>query len=188
MGKSLSKYTDPRVSSGPISMVFCNRTGPVSSPLSGQKIVSPVSDSPWMIGQLMELGPRCLGNNDGWYWMVPLVGASNISSGTMSVTKAITPKSAFNALNASIASWARIRRNCNTGISRSWAATFSGSRGRPSRSGGTKTPTTFSPCSVRASRTLPPKASWPIITMRMSPAMLFHLFINDELLSVCLGG
>ena len=40
---------------GPIG-VFCNSTSPVSRPLSGQKIDSPVSVSPWMIGQLIALG------------------------------------------------------------------------------------------------------------------------------------
>ena len=32
---------------------------------SGRKIVSPVSVSPSMIGQLIELGPRCFGSSDG---------------------------------------------------------------------------------------------------------------------------
>ena len=27
--------------------------------------------SPLMIGQLIELGPRCFGKSDGWYWIVP---------------------------------------------------------------------------------------------------------------------
>ena len=38
---------------------------------SGQKMVNPVFFSPIMMGQLMELGPRCSGSSDGWYWMVP---------------------------------------------------------------------------------------------------------------------
>jgi hypothetical protein len=33
--------------------------------LSGQKIDSPVSVSPWMIGQLMALGPRYFGKSEG---------------------------------------------------------------------------------------------------------------------------
>ena len=39
-----------------IGVFFCISTSPVSSPLSGQKIDSPVSFSPWMIGQLIALG------------------------------------------------------------------------------------------------------------------------------------
>jgi hypothetical protein len=53
------------VSFSPISTSFCNRIGPVSRPLSGQKIVSPVLSAPWMIGQLIELGPRWRGSSDG---------------------------------------------------------------------------------------------------------------------------
>ena len=46
----------PSVSVGPIGVFFCSRTSPVSRPLSGQKIDSPVSVSPLMIGQLIALG------------------------------------------------------------------------------------------------------------------------------------
>ena len=53
---------------------LCSSTSPVSRPSSGQKIERPVSVSPSMIGQLMELGPRCRGSSDGWYWMVPRAG------------------------------------------------------------------------------------------------------------------
>ena len=48
----------PIVSSSLIGVSFCRRIGPVSSPLSGQKIDRPVLAEPWMIGQLIELGPR----------------------------------------------------------------------------------------------------------------------------------
>ena len=60
--------------------------GPVSSPSSGQKMLSPVRFSPKMIGQLMELGPLCMGRREGWYWMVPSVGTFSASSGTKRVT------------------------------------------------------------------------------------------------------
>ena len=76
----------PRVSSGPIPTSFRRRMGPVSSPLSGQKMLSPVFVSPKMIGQLMELGPLCMGRREGWYWMVPSVGTPSASSGTKRVT------------------------------------------------------------------------------------------------------
>lgn len=56
-------------------------------------MVSPVLVSPWMIGQLIELGPRCLGNSEGWYWMVPSFGASSTGCGTNRVTYAITQRS-----------------------------------------------------------------------------------------------
>ena len=58
IGNRRSKYTLPSVSSGPMGVSFCSRTGPSSSPSVGLKIVSPVRVSPRMIGQLMELGPR----------------------------------------------------------------------------------------------------------------------------------
>ena len=74
---------------------------PVSSPLSGQKIESPVSVSPLMIGQLIELGPRNFGSSDGWYWIEPLVGIFRNSSGTNSVTYAMTCRSGLSALNSS---------------------------------------------------------------------------------------
>ena len=70
----------------PISTSFCSRIGPSSKASSGQKMVSPVLVSPWMIGQLIELGPRCFGSNEGWYWMVPRLGASSTRCGTSSVT------------------------------------------------------------------------------------------------------
>jgi hypothetical protein len=63
-----------------------SRMGPSSKASSGQKMVSPVRVSPWMIGQLIELGPRCLGSSEGWYWMVPSLGASSTCCGTSSVT------------------------------------------------------------------------------------------------------
>ncbi len=69
--------------------------------MSGQKIESPVSLSPWMIGQLIALGPRYFGNSEGWYWIEPLVGILRNSSGTNSVTKAITCRSGLSALNSS---------------------------------------------------------------------------------------
>jgi hypothetical protein len=49
--------------------------------------------------------------------MVPLAGASRIASGTISVTKAMTHRSVFNCLKASMAFRFLIRRNCNTGMS-----------------------------------------------------------------------
>ena len=73
-GKSLLKYSDPTVSSREISASFCNRIGPVSIPLSGQKMVIPVLVSPLIMAQLMALPPRCLGSNEGWYWIVPNLG------------------------------------------------------------------------------------------------------------------
>ena len=60
--------------------------GPVSSPLSGQKMLRPVRSAPKMIGQLMELGPLCMGRREGWYWMVPSFGTLSASSGTNAVT------------------------------------------------------------------------------------------------------
>src|SRR5262249_50186399 len=100
MGNSRSKYTEPSESSGPIWVFFCSSTSPVSSPLSGQKIDSPVSLSPWMIGQLIALGPRYFGSSEGWYWIEPLVGILRNSSGKNSVTKAITCRSGLSALNS----------------------------------------------------------------------------------------
>ena len=49
-------------------------SGPVSRPSSGQKIETPVVASPWMIAQLIALGPRWRGRSDGWFWIVPCVG------------------------------------------------------------------------------------------------------------------
>ena len=76
----------PKVSSGPISTSFWRRIGPVSRPLSGQKMLSPVFSAPKMMGQLMELGPLCMGRSEGWYWMVPSFGTLSASSGTNRVT------------------------------------------------------------------------------------------------------
>ena len=39
--------------------------GPVSMPLSGQKMVRPVLVSPWMMAQFIALAPRCLGSKRG---------------------------------------------------------------------------------------------------------------------------
>ena len=50
-----------------------------------------------MIGQLMELGPRCLGNSDGWKQIEPWVGMSRAYSGTKMIMKAMTIRSAFKA-------------------------------------------------------------------------------------------
>ena len=68
----LSRYSEPTVSSGPISTSRCSKTGPVSMPSSGQKIEMPVVVSPWMIAQLIALRPRWRGSSDGWYWIVPV--------------------------------------------------------------------------------------------------------------------
>ena len=54
----------------------------------------------------------------------------------------------------------------------SLAATFKGSWGRPSRSGGQKAATTFSPRSTRAFSTLSPKDAWPMMAIRKSAAMV----------------
>ena len=62
---------EPTVSAGETGARFCNRTGPVSIPLSGQKMVTPVSASPLMMAQLMALRPLCRGSRDGWNWMEP---------------------------------------------------------------------------------------------------------------------
>ena len=64
----------------------------MSMPPSGQKMVSPVSVSPLMSGQLMALRPRCRGRSEGWYWMVPCVGTERNPAGTICVTKAMTWK------------------------------------------------------------------------------------------------
>ena len=74
------------MSSSVISTSFCIRIGPSSSPLSGQKMDRPVFVSPQMMGQLMELPPRCRGSSDGWYWMEPWVGMFSTASGTNAVT------------------------------------------------------------------------------------------------------
>ena len=66
---------------------------PCRCPLSGQKIVSPVTVSRLMIAQLMADEPRCSGSKLGWYWIVPSRGAVNASFGSISVTNAITPRS-----------------------------------------------------------------------------------------------
>ncbi len=84
-----------------MGVFFCNSTSPVSRPLSGQKIDSPVSVSPWMIGQLMALGPRYFGSSEGWYWIDPWVGMLRKSSGTNNVTNAITCRSGLRARNSS---------------------------------------------------------------------------------------
>ncbi len=57
-----------------MGVFFCRITAPSSSPSVGRKMVSPVSVSPLMIGQLIELGPRYFGSSDGWYWIVPCFG------------------------------------------------------------------------------------------------------------------
>ena len=53
------------IASGLIGVFFCKITAPSSSPSEGRNMVSPVSVSPLIIGQLMELGPRYFGSSDG---------------------------------------------------------------------------------------------------------------------------
>src|SRR3546814_17904371 len=69
-----------------MSTVFCRMTGPSSRPSSGSKLVRPVCFLPMMIGQLIELGPRCSGGREGCYRMVTLVGRSTTHYGTNRVT------------------------------------------------------------------------------------------------------
>ena len=66
-------------------------------PLSGQKMVRPVLVSPWMMAQFIALAPRCLGSNEGWYWMVCKGGVKSTRSARMSVTNAITLRSGARA-------------------------------------------------------------------------------------------
>ena len=107
----------------------------MSSPSSGQKIESPVSVSPMMIGQLIELRPRCLGSSDGWYWIVPCVGMSRKAFGTTSVTKAITCRSGARARNSSRTAGSRYDSGWHTGSPAASAASFRGSGLPPGRSG-----------------------------------------------------
>ena len=65
MGNNLLKYRAPRVSFSSMVHSFCNNIGPVSRPSSGQNIVIPVFFDPIDIGQFIDEGPRCMGNNDG---------------------------------------------------------------------------------------------------------------------------
>ena len=88
------------MSSASISASFCKRIGPVSIPLSGQKMLRPVFVSPRTMAQLIALAPRCLGNSEGWYWMAPKRGSISTFSGKMSVTKAITLRSGLQAANS----------------------------------------------------------------------------------------
>ena len=98
---SLSKYSEPTVSSGPISTSRCSSTGPVSMPASTQKMLRPVFVSPMRSAQCIDEMPRCRGSSDGWYWITPSGGRSSTRCGRMCVTNAITPRSGFVSANAS---------------------------------------------------------------------------------------
>ena len=150
-----------------MSTAFCNNTGPVSSPSSGQKMVRPVRCSPKMIGQLMELGPLCMGSSDGWYWMVPRRGASNAPCGTNNVTYAITQRSASSSRICRQTSGRRKDFGCNTGSPNSTARSRNGSGRAPSFSGAVYTATTSSPRSTSASSTALPNACCPLTMMRI---------------------
>ena len=140
----------------------------MSMPPSGQKTVRPVSASPLITGQLMALRPRCRGSSDGWYWIVPRVGAARSSAGTMSVTNAMTCRSGANPRNSSSTAGPFNDAGRTSGSPAASAASASGS-GRPP-SGGPYTATTSSPRSSSASSTALPKACWPCTTIRMRPS------------------
>ena len=115
-----------------MGVVRCSSTSPVSMPPSGQNTVRPVSVSPLMTGQLIALRPRCRGRSDGWYWMVPCVGTPRNSSGTISVTNAMTWRSGRRARNASTTAGSRNDAGRTSGSPAASAAAASGSSRAPS--------------------------------------------------------
>ena len=123
------------MSSSSMATSLVSRTGPVSSPSSGQNTDSPVVRSPWMIAQLIALGPRWRGRIDGWYWMTPWVGISRTFSGTNSVTNAMTMRSGSSSAIPRATSSSLNDGGWRTVIDASRAASASGSGGLPSLSG-----------------------------------------------------
>ena len=77
-------------------------------------MVRPVFVSPFVIGQLMELGPRYFGSSDGWNWIVPCFGMFTNSCGANCSTKAMMPMSASSSFIAAVASGALSEGNWKT--------------------------------------------------------------------------
>ena len=124
-----------------------------------------------MIGQLIELGPRNLGSNEGWYWMVPWRGILTNSCGANCSTKAMMPISTSASFIACAASGARSDLNWWTVMPFSCAATRNTSGRAPSFSGAQNTAATVSPRARNASNTAFPKSCCPMIAIFMVPPL-----------------
>src|ERR1043166_511659 len=163
----------PAVSSGPIGVAHCRRTGPLSSPGSLSMMLTPVSGSPRRIAQLIGAAPRSRGRSDACTLIIPRSGSASTAGLRMCPYATTTPRSGRTWRSAARKTSPAGRSGCSTGIRWRSATCLTGGaisveRERPCGwSGWVTTATTRAPAASRASRLGTAKSGGPKKTMRI---------------------
>src|ERR1043166_5585227 len=155
----------PAVSSGPIGVAHCRRTGPLSSPGSLSMMLTPVSGSPRRIAQLIGAAPRSRGRSDACTLIIPRSGSASTAGLRMCPYATTTPRSGRTWRSAARKTSPAGRSGCSTGIRWRSATCLTGGaisveRERPCGwSGWGTTATTRAPAASRAPGLGAPAAS-----------------------------